>query len=363
MGDSTGSLSRAVGFSKFVSAATECIHPSKLLPFSKPHSAAFVDLNGDCKADLFFTSTDGSNKMHELWVFDTRTSDGNATYCLNYYQSVDSDSSQVSFTDYNRDGRIDMIYAVKNKIYFKKNLLSLPVVDGDDCAASSRTQTIFAPAENYSDSLALSADFTDLYSSSLYPATIRVGDFNVDGFPDLLITVKRKSDNAKTYLCESNEASFSFDGACTLVSDNAVLAAFFDFDEDGKVDILVVTPNGDKNTLNTYYQYYNRDSFFLKVMQLQKEDYGSVFYGAQFSYTYTDLEGSRHIGVGFQAPQNSHSALQLPYGIVGIGRSSNYIEHLYVSYPVSVSPNYHVWSPIIPNSQIIIKSYMKNGNK
>lgn len=97
-------------------------------------------------------------------------------------------------------------------------------------------------------------------------------------------------------------------------------------------------------------------------MQTQDATYGGTYYGAEFTYVYTDLDGSRHPGVGVQAPQNAHSALQMPYGLVGIGRSSNYIEHLSISYPVAAKPHTRVWSPIIPNSQIIIKSHMKDSS-
>lgn len=118
-----------------------------------------------------------------------------------------------------------------------------------------------------------------------------------------------------------------------------------------------------KHFINGYYQYFNRDAFVLKVMQVQDESYGGIYYGAEFTYIYTDLDGSRHAGVGVQAPQNAYSALQMPYGLVGIGRSSNYIEHLSISYPVKTNPSTRVWSPIIPNSQIIIKSHMSNADK
>lgn len=98
-------------------------------------------------------------------------------------------------------------------------------------------------------------------------------------------------------------------------------------------------------------------------MQVQDKSYGGIYYGAEFTYIYTNLDGSRNAGVGVQAAQNAYSALQMPYGLIGIGRSSNYIEHLTISYPVNESPNSRVWSPIIPNSQIIIKSHMESAKK
>ena len=155
------------------------------------------------------------------------------------------------------------------------------------------------------------------------------------------------------------------------MSSSARVGAFYDQDEDGylsyinysKPDILLTEENNEKTSIMGYYQYFNRDAFFLKVMQIKDASYGGIYYGAEFTYVYTDLNGGRHAGVGIQSPQTAYSALQVPYGLVGIGRSSNYIEHLSITYPVLDSPNIRVWSPIIPNSQIIIKSHMGASNK
>eukprot|EP01017_Pseudomicrothorax_dubius_P034343 TRINITY_DN4695_c0_g1_i5.p1 TRINITY_DN4695_c0_g1~~TRINITY_DN4695_c0_g1_i5.p1 ORF type:complete len:135 (-),score=29.87 TRINITY_DN4695_c0_g1_i5:170-574(-) len=54
-----------------------------------------------------------------------------------------------------------------------------------------------------------------------------------------------------------------------------------------------------------------------------------------------------------QLTQSSFSALQLPYSYIGLGRTNNYVENLNVGLPLS-DKNSHQWSPIIPNSQLIV---------
>eukprot|EP00826_Nyctotherus_ovalis_P021807 TRINITY_DN1710_c0_g1_i3.p1 TRINITY_DN1710_c0_g1~~TRINITY_DN1710_c0_g1_i3.p1 ORF type:complete len:379 (+),score=88.74 TRINITY_DN1710_c0_g1_i3:753-1889(+) len=350
-GSPNASLSNTAPFTDFIDTSSTCLS-KELHPFSKPHSAAFLDLNGDCLSDLFFTSASGSKKYHELWL---RT--GPAKYCLSFYDAVDSDASQVAFAGFSRDGRIDFMYAIKNKLYLQRNRLSAPVIDGDDCVAAG-FKDVFTTAEEIP--FGASKEVTELREDDVYAQTIRVGDYNLDGYADLLFTWKTKG-GAATYLCES-DSGLNYN-TCELLSSTARVAAFFDIDEDGKPDILLVEKEGETHYIKGYYQYFNRDAFILKVMQLQDTSYGGIYYGTEFTYIYTDLDGSRHAGIGVQAPQNAYSALQMPYGLVGIGRSSNYIEHLSISYPVNVNPNNRVWSPIIPNSQVIIKSGMTNSKK
>jgi len=47
-------------------------------------------------------------------------------------------------------------------------------------------------------------------------------------------------------------------------------------------------------------------------------------------------------------------ALQMPYAFMGIGRSNNYVELFYGATSVSSSLGSQMWTPIIPNSQLIV---------
>ena len=47
-------------------------------------------------------------------------------------------------------------------------------------------------------------------------------------------------------------------------------------------------------------------------------------------------------------------SLQLPFAFLGIGRSNNYVETFYAATSIDGKRGEHMWTPIIPNSQLII---------
>ena len=44
----------------------------------------------------------------------------------------------------------------------------------------------------------------------------------------------------------------------------------------------------------------------------------------------------------------------MPYSYIGVGRSNNYIESFTAAYSINGERSIRVWTPIIPNSQLII---------
>ena len=239
MGNVNGSLDKQVSFSEFVDHSQNCIVQQKVLPFSKPHSAAFLDLNGDCLSDLFFTSVDGSNKFHEIWLRTESTTSKHVMYCLKFLKGVEKDSSQVTFTDFDRDGRVDFIYSENGKVLVQRNQLPIPEVGGEDCIKPSIEQenTMFYVQQGALNSelgMSLPTGVASLYSSEGLPATIRVGDYNMDGYPDFLITWKNSSSGTpQAFLCESDGRILDNLAACNIISENVMLSTFFDLDEDG----------------------------------------------------------------------------------------------------------------------------------
>jgi len=69
--------------------------------------------------------------------------------------------------------------------------------------------------------------------------------------------------------------------------------------------------------------------------------------------------------VSFQGIQTGDLFLNLPYAFLGIGRSNNYIENFHVisNTHVQGQDNYKVFTPIIPDSQLIIsKEFFLEAN-
>mmetsp|Transcript_41923 Transcript_41923/g.40246 ORF Transcript_41923/g.40246 Transcript_41923/m.40246 type:complete len:110 (+) Transcript_41923:1191-1520(+) len=103
-------------------------------------------------------------------------------------------------------------------------------------------------------------------SSYLIPGRIRVGDINADGFPDLLMSLSAQYVSTNQYfihttvmintecdegLCSSTDIGQRFFdddaenyntlNAFTL--ENTEMAAFYDIDEDGRLDVLIQKRN------------------------------------------------------------------------------------------------------------------------
>jgi integrin alpha FG-GAP repeat containing protein 1 len=209
-------------------------------------------------------------------------------------------------------------------------------------------------------------------------SVIRIGDINSDSFPDLILAMANTDDKAvrtKVYLNEhidypDNYAgplrrTFSSNSTYTLLPNNTNYASFMDLDENGQLDVLIVTTDAEgNNNISGYYNNYNYDAFFIKSVTLRaKERFVANELGTNYRFISTNLDGSRRMDISYQSAQSSDLTLNLPYAYIGIGRSNNYIENFQVI-STTVWPqeeNYKKFTPIIPNSQLII-SRQPNGN-
>ncbi|KAF0043563.1 hypothetical protein F2P81_004900, partial [Scophthalmus maximus] len=64
-----------------------------------------------------------------------------------------------------------------------------------------------------------------------------------------------------------------------------------------------------------------------------------------------------------QLSQSAHFSLQLPYTLLGLGRSANFLDHLFVGIPRTpgeTNMRMQEWTAIIPNSQLIVIPYPHN---
>lgn len=91
---------------------------------------------------------------------------------------------------------------------------------------------------------------------------------------------------------------------------------------------------------------------------------GTNVHGPAFKITVIDINGIKTCRIGIQRSQSSHSPLQLPYVIFGLGRTSNYVEEFYLGMPTQEAKYYNMWVSIIPNSHIIVIPYpLDNSNE
>jgi len=122
-------------FNSHVSLNSSCLSYSTVqnYKFAAPHSNAFIDFNGDCASDLFITSVDENNQLYfEIWLRNP----ADYKFCLVEVTPITYPSiSMVSLSDFNNDGRMDLVYAsipesstepmnlhvIYNKAAFKSN--------------------------------------------------------------------------------------------------------------------------------------------------------------------------------------------------------------------------------------------------
>ncbi|KAJ3042449.1 hypothetical protein HDV00_007219 [Rhizophlyctis rosea] len=222
------------------------------------------------------------------------------------------------------------------------------------------------------------------------PIPLRVGDFNNDGYPDLLVaTTKGGVRLLKSVPCSAGLCGDAAVGAGRRGLEDVVVGtegmrgvegtglggAFMDLDEDGQLDVLVFTMKSGKFRTHAFYNNFYNDAFFLKSLVSNgvcpawcptgekfpnPKPYGVNYAGATFKYTVLDTSGTRRANTVAQLPQSSYFSLQTPYSLFGLGRTNNYIEDLFVG--VSRREPNHVahYQGVIPNSQLIIIPHEEN---
>ncbi|KAF1392394.1 hypothetical protein PFLUV_G00027400 [Perca fluviatilis] len=336
-----------------------------------PHSNAFIDLNKDFTADLFLT-TEGPR--FEFWI----SKDGNFTRSevMPAEPPPDTTVGQSSFVDFDGDGDQDHL---------------LPVCLDAACQRSA----IYLAKSGSKEWVTVLSDFqwkgtvwSFVPGKPSQPLALHFGDYNLDGFPDALVVLRNTSGGGQqAFLLENVPCS---NASCQSVGrmfhihwdqsdlgaiQNAIMATFFDIYEDGILDMLVLSQAEGKNDLiiHALKNNFEADAYFVKVMVLSglcfndcPEDvkpFGVNQPGPYVMYTTTDSNGYLKNASAGQLSQSAHFSLQLPYTVLGLGRSANFLDHLFVGIPRQPGETEirkKEWTAIIPNSQLIVIPFPHN---
>uniref|UniRef100_UPI00358E2F00 T-cell immunomodulatory protein isoform X1 n=2 Tax=Myxine glutinosa TaxID=7769 RepID=UPI00358E2F00 len=338
------------------------------LPPRIPHSHAFLDINGDFTADLLLTLRD----KYEVW----QNQDGKLrkTKDLNLPPDI-SVVGQSSFADVDGDGRQEHLVpgcpdpaCATNVIYLNR--------PGEDSWANVLTGAVASsPALRF-----WNAEAEESPTGWPLPPKLRLGDYNIDGYPDALVTMQNGTDRTRWLVLLENvpctEESCQpvgrmFIPRWTSTVSGVIAAAFFDLFEDGILDMLLMTDStGSANpTLQALRNNLEADAYFVKVIVLSglcgnkcgsKESFGVNQPGPYIEYTTVNAAGNEQKASAAQLSQSAHLALQLPYTVLGLGRSANFIDHLVVGIPRPAGETdlrKQAWMSIIPNSQLIVIPY------
>ncbi|KAL7833372.1 hypothetical protein AOLI_G00283320 [Acnodon oligacanthus] len=130
---------------------------------------------------------------------------------------------------------------------------------------------------------------------------------------------------------------------------SAVVATFFDIYEDGILDMIVLsrTEGETELTIHALKNNFEADAYFVKVIVL-----------SGLCSNDCPAKVKTHIqSFAGQLSQSAHLSLQLPYTVLGLGRSANFLDHLFVGIPRPPGVKdmrKQEWTAIIPNSQLIV---------
>ena len=182
------------------------------------------------------------------------------------------------------------------------------------------------------------------YSDSLVNPLIRFGDINTDSYPDFIVTLQNKENFSQSVKIFYNyELSYNNKGTGIRayginntyenpIINNAIYSSFFDIDEDGKLDVVIVYKESE-NLYNTIglFNTYVYDCYYLKSLILKEKriNYANNI-GVSLRYVTADVDGTRRMDLATQAIQLNQISLNLPYAYIGVGRSNNFIENFHV---------------------------------
>ncbi|XP_032513850.2 T-cell immunomodulatory protein [Danaus plexippus] len=330
-----------------------------------PHSHSFLDVNDDNAADLLVTT----ELDVEIWLNEE-------TSGFKYNNSIDllvghpTIYGQALFIDVALSGQFFLV---------------IPVCYDLDCINST---ILIYDNEQWHD---LQVDFNDgkgtlwrfvppRNETYLDTITMRSGDYNMDGYPDILMTLSPvNGKDTKAFLlhnvvCNKEGCKFhrTFEVQWERFStfgNNVVMATFYDFYIDGVLDVIYVQRNitTGKHFLRAFRNELEYDTNFIKVIVVtglsnkkiptingtlitRKVTFGTNLPGPKIGYNTWSQEGNYRTGVCAQLPQSAYYALQLPYSIFGLDRTPNFVDTLTVGL-LGFSKS---WTQIIPNSQIVL---------
>ncbi|KAF9583315.1 hypothetical protein BGW38_009764 [Lunasporangiospora selenospora] len=373
--------------------------PGPSCTLSDPHSSAFVDLNGDCLADIFLTCYDAAKDQHSYIVYVNKKEQG---FEFAVSGLLPAGAGQVTFADIDGDGAVDFVVPACNRgqcsiyVYYNQQIPLCTSKNQQDCRQALVRFPLNGVLPEGQQLLLADPAF-----KGRLPISVHVGDYNLDGYPDLLVVSGTPGNNNRpssatllqSILCSAGDDTClpsavtakrrSFvkvtDGADALNQVQDVrAAAFIDLDEDGTVDIMLLRNTKDQGTagraITMIHNNYFNDAFFLKTLasngvcptwcdldsKPQKpgaKPFGVNYPGATLKFTVLDTMGNKRANQVAQYPSSTYLRLSLPYSLFGLGRTNNYVEELFVGVARNQLEHFTTYSGVIPNSQLIIIPY------
>lgn len=123
--------------------------------------------------------------------------------------------------------------------------------------------------------------------------------------------------------------------------------------------------NGNHPYVKSFFNNMNKENYFLKAVgkaNPKSQRSGDYCIGCSFQAVETESIGYKHSVSASQAYSIGFARTLSPFVLIGLGRTTNYIEN----FNIGVSKNgkwSKSWSPVIPNSQVFVYPSGNNVDK
>ena len=405
---------QSFSFSTIETLSLSSLHPD-CTQFPAGHSSGVVDLDGDCRPDLFLHCSNADNTEHFYSVHSWNGTGYNLA-SSERKGKFKTRPGPITFGDLDGDSTLDVVYptcssptSCELKIVYNRQI-PFCTSSGDGNGAGCRTladlckqdPSYLLDVENPSTialgrliQQSVSADYKSLSSTATSDKDLKrvvLADVNLDGYVDIILHVSYADggmglvilsspyacsqsstgyDDKKQVYCDGTRAwTVLKTGTASLMKQRGVKdVTVMDLDEKGFVDIVGVSSDTTTNMFAYLNNLYN-DAFFLKLLvtsptcwkycrpsQLLLDKWngtdttkplGTSFPGAVMKFTLLNMHGQKRLVTATQTTQGSRP--DLPYAMVGLGRTNNYIEEVVVG----VQGDGAMRTGLIPNSWLMI---------
>ena len=350
---------------------------------------AYVDIDGNCSPDIILTH-DVDNSDERIIEIYTSNRENKNMYCLEEVITLQNSSKLgalviTKVNDEKSEEEAPMLdilipYIEENKIQILKNKKKVGYSWSNDYCnedyknVKENNNNLFEKKDPETLSV---TGYDNLTMDSTFTTVIRVGDFlgssnpgillkqNIIGQNSSIISLFKRENNKFVYY-DSIKKNEIFEK-----DDDFEMGLFFDIDESGTLSLIIPTKKGK----NHFFFNYRKDVFFLKskLMNHKKNLYDANL-GATFRYIVTNKKGDRHMDISHQLSQTSDTNIPLPYSLIGLDDTNNYVEYyqtisgnyLGENEDIFASSSEKDWktnSPIIPNTQMMIFKFFNEENK
>jgi hypothetical protein len=408
----------------YVNTTQGCLDiPNKeTLKLSAPNFSSLVDVNSDCISDLYMTVDTGISDQVGLTLISTEIKTNEEGSGYRRFCFVESDNlaslnyTSPVFADFNDDAAIDKAFynTYTNAIHMFYNTRGangassshlckdFPVISLNERSDYFTEFSIFSGNADITNFENVAGLYESPMVAAFIPGQLRIADLDSNGYPDLITTFLDKEGKAVTTILINSECgddvsndikrnlnTLAADQTCTVRTFNTqndyssvsnitdtMYSFLVDFDDNGRMDIVIVAMGDDgTSVLLSYYNNFARDSYYITAITYTTSDdsYGSKVYGINYRGVYTTLHDKNQAFMATQLSRTSYGSLESPVASYAIGRSNNYIEEFTLEYPIQkfnsdgskdkLQIESKVWTPIIPNSHLLIDIHDKSASK